>query len=173
MLISIARPRPTTRGKKNETPSVGHQPDLDEGYREPRALGGEAEVAGEGEAHPRTVERAVQSTDHGLLHRGDLRDRPAVGPAEVLAKVRALPVLPAQVLALQVRPGGEPPALAPQHDAADLVVGCGAIQRVVELLVDPAVNGVELLRTVQGDGRYAVVFLVEDGLVHVAPPYSK
>jgi hypothetical protein len=41
----------------------------------------------------------------------------------------------------------------------------------VKLLVQPTIEGVEDLRAVQGDGRYATVSLEEDGFVHAASFY--
>ena len=48
-IISFARPRPTTRGRRCVPPAPGMMPERRLGEAEDRVLGGDAEVAGEGQ----------------------------------------------------------------------------------------------------------------------------
>ena len=91
---------------------------------------------------------------------------PAVRGAQVFPEVgvsiRALDDL------RQVGAGGEAPTFAPKDYAANLLVAGGLTQCVVQLLVHRGVEGVQLLRPVQGDVGHRGGFLVQHGLVQLA-----
>ena len=160
MLISMALPRPMTRGSKNVTPASGMSPILIKATENCR----DAQVARERQANPCAVDGPVQGGDYGFLDPDHPLYEPAVRGAQVFSQVgvsiRALDDL------RQVGAGGETAALAAQDDTADLFVFRGATEGTVEVIVHLAVEGVQLLRTVEGDVGHPAIFFVEQGLVH-------
>ena len=68
-------------------PGVGHQPDLDEGNRELRALRGDPQVARERYPHPGPVDRAVQGGDYWFFGRDHPFYEPAVTTTQVFPEV--------------------------------------------------------------------------------------
>jgi hypothetical protein len=135
---------------------------IKKGHRELRILCRDAQVARERNAHPSPVDRPVQGGDYGLLDPDHPLYEPAVRAAQVFTEVGVSVCLLDDLR--QVSAGGETAALAAQDDAADLFVFRGFAQSCVQFIVQRAVEGVKLLRTIQGDVGHPVIFVVEHGL---------
>src|SRR5215208_2472238 len=152
-------------GQQERDRRVGHEPYLDKGNREFRVLRGDSQIARQCQPHAGPVDRTVQGGDDGLLDPDHPLYEPAVRVAQVFSEVRVSVSLLDDLR--QVGARGETAAFAAEHDAADLFVFRDAFERTVQFIVHRAVEGVQLLRTVQGDVGYPVIFFVEHGLVQL------
>src|SRR3989442_1863218 len=114
------------------------------------------------------VGEAVDHADGRLGARADLeRGAGALGAARIELLLRVLRVVLALLVDVAAR-GERLLAGARDDDAADLVVGHRARDRVVQLGAELAVHRVELIGAVQREDRNAVRLLAEDRISHPA-----
>ena len=152
--------------------AVGHEPALDEDLAEAGALGADAQVAGERQIGAVADRGAVDQRHHRLLDAAHGADE----PVEIFAHVLFDVVHGAHAAGghrLQVEPAAEVAALAGHDDAADRLVGGGAVERVDERLIDCVGQPVLGLGPIEHDpahGRFVRHFYVAHSCV--PPPAS-
>ena len=123
-------------------------------------------VAAERQVHARAGRGAVHRRDHGLgriphrqqhaiAQRGDL----------VLERARRRASFLRVVHGLDVTAGAEAPAGAGHDQNANIRVLTRPEDRVVEIVAERVAEGVEALRTVQGQGGDGVLHFVDQALV--------
>ena len=162
----LARLRHAHHARQEVRPTpVGMQAAPDEGLREPRGAGGEADVAGEGQVHP--------GADGGAVHRGDERLR-RVAHLQHRAVARRRHALherpPATRLVrvlhrLDVATGAKALARAGDDDHAYVRVVDGAREAGRQVFAQRAAERVEAVGPVQRQRGDAILGLVEEALV--------
>jgi len=146
-------------------PQSGCRPRLDERLAEASGRGGQTDVAGEREVHSGAGGGAVDGGDdrlgrvahrheHAVALRSDLVDNGPLGPG--LARF---------VHRLHVTARAKPLARAREDDGADVGVGGGSLHGVVQIVTERVAEGIQSLRSVQGQRGDGVAHVIEETLV--------
>ena len=145
---------------------VGNQPDPGEGLDETRAVAGQHDVAGKGEAGAGPGGHPVDGTDHGEFQRADQPDEGGIEGPHRMAQIRLAGHL-RRIAIAQVLTGTEPAARSGQEDRACIPVPRG-LQRGIERAVHLVVEGVQPVRSVQGEFPPRSVIGGQDRIAHSA-----
>src|SRR5262249_49071242 len=132
---------------------------------EPRALGGDAQIAGEREHGAGSGRHAIQRGDDWLLEQPHVLDDGAghTGELEVPAHVA-----PEELTddAMHITAGAEGAAGTGQHDGSDGVIAAQRLKEVAQLSVDVEGQRVEHLGTVQRNRGDTVSHVIEEVVGH-------
>ena len=148
MISSLARPSPTTAGRRVEPPTSGMIPNLTSGRPSWASLEAmrRSQPSATSSAPPTHVRWIWQTTGLAISSQRFAQSR------NTSRNGRSMPGLPGRRGQLdEVDAGREHRALAAQHDAVHVGVGGGLAQRRAELAQQLLVHGVALLRAVQDD----------------------
>ena len=160
---SLARPSPTTRGRRYAAPMSAPQTHAREDETELGLLARDAEVARERDDGPRTDGRAVHRRDDGPPNLADVLDE---RPCDAREGEHALHV-PREELAddvLHVAARAERSAFARDHDGAHVLLVVERRERGGQLLVDGERQRVEAVGPVEDDLGHAARHRVPKGL---------
>ncbi len=157
------------RGRKKVPPHVGHQAPAHEYLDEAGGLGGDENVAGEGEVDPGPRRHPVDGADDRFLQVHDAPHDAAI-PLGCEAHPHRQVDVGAVVGSAEVGPGAEALARAGDDHRAYFVLQGQALEVVAQLLDHGEAERVLALRPVEGDHLHRS-FAPVHNLVHRFPPY--
>src|SRR5258705_881522 len=143
---------------------LGHDATPGEDEADARRRGRDADVHRERQGNPKADGGAVDRRDHRLLHVEDAQGHGAAAVAMLLGGDGAAARGGAEGRAARAKIGAraERAARAGDDDGAHVVVGVGAVPRLAQLAQHRRGDGVEPVRTVQGDRADSVLDVVAD-----------
>ena len=140
---------------------AARQRQLDEGGAQPRRVGRDAEIAGDGQPQSAAEHVAVQSGDHRLANARDRANR-----VEVVID-RAFPVVGGAVDHLaDVGTGAERPAGPGEDDGAHFGIPASGFERIGQRLEQGQIDGVELVGTVESETKHTGAVCAQQRVGH-------
>ena len=156
----MAAPFPHQAGQALGAAEARDDPQVDLRLAQPGGVRGVDEIAGHGHLEPAPQGKAVDAGDHrdlqGLELKAGLVGRGGEGPGRQGVKFQK---------DLDVRPGDEGPAGPGEQQHPDLGVPAHPVQGVLKLRQHLVVQGVELVRAVEGDGGDSGLVVKQNGLI--------